>query len=63
MSAEIMRGTIQELMDRGADIIKIGKAAENPFTIEELDQMHQEDALAFEYERTTDTLIVTKEHE
>ena len=64
MNNSSMTEMVLELMDRGADIIRIGKAAEKSgITIEQMEHLHQENGLNFEYKRSTDILTIRKDQE
>ena len=54
--------TIVALMERGADIVRIGKASEsNDITVGEMQQLNHERGMAFTYESEKDELIITME--
>lgn len=54
--------TIVALMERGADIVRIGKASEsNDITVGEMQQLNHERRMAFTYESAKDELIITME--
>ena len=62
LESKLLRETILGLFNRGADVVRIGRAAEyNELTVEELQQMHQEEGLAFEYQSSTNLLVITRD--
>lgn len=55
--------TVIALMQRGAGIIRIQKAAmQKEFTLEEMQRMHLENRMAFVYESSKDELIIAMDH-
>lgn len=62
LESKLLKETILGLIDRGADIVRIGKAAQyNELSVSELQEMNKENGLVFEYNSSADMLVISKD--
>ena len=61
LETNLLIETVLELMNRGADVVRVGKAAAyKDLTIDQMQQLNEQEGLEFEYNRFADIITITR---